>query len=73
MKDADQQSVSLPHRARSLSIRQRMMLVNALRAHKAKVGIIAPAGLAHVEHLVAVIDAEWIPLPELARSIMTCC
>jgi transposase len=44
-KDAKQQSVLMLHRARSLLVRQRTMLVNALRAHMAEFGIIAPQGL----------------------------
>ena len=45
VKDAEQQSVLMLHRARSLLVRQRTMLVNALRAHMAEFGIIAPQGL----------------------------
>src|SRR5205809_7726515 len=47
VKDAEQQSVLMLHRARSLLVRQRTMLVNALRAHMAEFGIIAPQGLRH--------------------------
>lgn len=39
---ATEQSVLMPHRARGLLVRQRTMLVNALRAHMAEFGIIAP-------------------------------
>jgi transposase len=49
IKDADQQSVLMLHRARQLLVRQRTMLVNALRAHLAEFGIIAPQGLRHVD------------------------
>lgn len=70
VKDVDQQSILMLHRARNLLVRQRTMLVNALRAHMAEFGIIAPQGLAHAEELVAVIDNEQSPLPELARSIL---
>ena len=42
IKDTDQQSVLMLHRARNLLVRQRTMLVNALRAHMAEFGIIAP-------------------------------
>ena len=41
VKDAEQQSLLMLHRARSLLVRQRTMLVNALRAHMAEFGIIA--------------------------------
>ncbi len=70
VKDADQQSVLMLHRARNLLVRQRTMLVNALRARMAEFGITAPQGLAHVEELVAEIGSEATKLPELARSIL---
>ena len=49
VKGAEQQSVLMLHRAGSLLVRQRTMLVNALCAHMAEFGIIAPQGLGHVE------------------------
>ena len=70
MKDADQQSVLMLHRARSLLVRQRTMLVNALRAHMAEFGIIAPQGLRNVEMLTKTVAHEQERLPELARSIL---
>ena len=48
VKDTEQQSILMLHRVRSLLVRQRTMLVNALRAHMAEFGIIAPQGLCHV-------------------------
>jgi transposase len=42
VKNAEQQSVLILYRARSLLVRQRTMLVNALRAHMAEFGIVAP-------------------------------
>jgi len=69
-KTADQQAVLMLHRTRSLLVRQRTMLVNALRAHMAEFGIIAPQGLRHVEDLAAEIAHEQSRLPELARSIL---
>jgi transposase len=44
VKSAAQQSALLHHRARDLLVRQRTMLINALRGHLAEFGIIAPAG-----------------------------
>jgi transposase len=70
VKDAEQQSVLMLHRGRSLLVRQRTMLVNALRAHMAEFGITAPQGLVHVEYLATVIDDDGAQLPELARSIL---
>ena len=49
VKDVDQQAVLMMHRARNLLVRQRTMAVNALRAHLAEFGIVAPQGLRHVE------------------------
>ena len=46
------------------------MLVNALRAHMAEFGIIAPQGLRHVEMLTRTIAHQQERLPELARSIL---
>lgn len=70
VKDVDQQAVLMLHRARSLLVRQRTMLVNALRAHLAEFGIIAPQGLRHVERLIAAIEDDEAAVPGLARSIL---
>jgi transposase len=42
VKDVNQQAVLMMHRARNLLIRQRTMAVNALRAHLAEFGVVAP-------------------------------
>jgi transposase len=55
--DAEQQSILMLHRVRSLLICQRTVLVNALRAHMAEFGMIAPQGLCHVEDLTTIIPA----------------
>ena len=70
LKDVDQQAVLMMHRARNLLVRQRTMAVNALRAHLAEIGVVAPQGLRHVERLVAAIEENEAGLPELARSIL---
>src|SRR5271156_559957 len=70
VKDVDQQAVLMMHRARNLLVRQRTMAVNALRAHLAEFGVVAPQGLRHVEGLVAAIEENKAGLPELARSIL---
>jgi transposase len=70
VKDADQQSILMLHRVRSLLIRQRTMLVNALRAHMAEFGIIAPQGLRNVADLTKIIAHEGERLPALARPIL---
>src|ERR1700757_403266 len=70
VKDAEQQSILMLHRARSLLVRQRTMLVNALRAHLAEFGIVAPQGLRHVGILTKTIAHQGERLPGLARSIL---
>ena len=70
VKDAEQQSVLMLHRGRSLLVRQRTMLVNALRAHLAEFGIVAPQGLRHDEILTETIAHQQAQLPELARSML---
>jgi transposase len=70
VKDAEQQSVLMLNRARNLLVRQRTMLVNALRAHMAEFGIIAPQGLRNVELLTKEVAHEQGRLPELVRSIL---
>jgi transposase len=47
------------------------MLVNALRAHLAEFGVIAPQGLRNVGKLIAIIrDEEDARLPSLARQVL---
>jgi transposase len=58
------------HRVRSLLVRQRTMLVNALRAHMAEFGIIAPQGLRHVQDLTKIIAHQGERLPALVRPIL---
>jgi transposase len=70
VKDVEQQSVLMLHRARNLLVRQRTMLVIALRAHMAEFGITAPQGLRHVEVLTKEIAQEHERLPDFARSML---
>jgi len=68
VKGTEQQSVLMVHRTRELLVRQRTMLVNAMRAHLAEFGIVARVGLPQVKRLLAVIaDAEDKRIPPLAR------
>ena len=67
---ATEQSVLMLHRSRGILVRQRTLLVNALRAPMAEFGIMAPQGLRHVEVLTKTIAHKQERLPELARSIL---
>ncbi len=71
IKTEDQQSALMLHKARELLIRQRTMLVNALRAHMAELGMIAPQGKEKIDDLIAVIeDGEDESIPALAKAAL---
>ena len=71
VKSAEQQSVLLLHRARELLVRQRTMLINALRGHCGEFGIVAAQGAPKVADLIAVIeDPEDARIPALAREAL---
>ncbi len=71
VKTAAQQSLMMLHRTRSLLVRQRTMLVNAIRAHLAEFGIVAPVGLRGMKALLAVISNPTDErLPALARTCL---
>ena len=70
-KSAEQQSVLMLHRARELLVRQRTMVINALRGHCAELGLIVAQGASKVEELVAIIeDPGDVRLPPLARKAL---
>jgi transposase len=68
-KTPEQQSCLMLHRTRHLFIRQQTSVINAIRAHLAEFGIVAPVGRKGVEDLLDVVaDASDQRLPELARG-----
>jgi transposase len=71
IKTAEQQAVLMLHRTRDLLVRQRTMLVNALRGHMAELGFIAPQGISRISDLLAVLLGEDdAKLPRLARQAL---
>jgi transposase len=71
VKTMEQQSVLMVHRTRELLVRQRTMLVNAIRGHMAEYGIVAPVGIPRVKELFAVIaDGDDERLPPIARACL---
>jgi transposase len=71
LKSPEQQSLLMLHRTRELLVRQRTMLVNAIRGHMAEFGIVARAGLPQIKELLAVIaDADDGRLPPGARACL---
>src|SRR5437763_7038431 len=65
------QAALLHHRARDLLVRQRTMLINAIRGHLGEFGIIAPAGRHRVADLVNLLQgADDAEVPALAREAL---
>ena len=70
VKTAEQQGLMMVHRTGSLLVRQRTMLVNAIRAHLAEFGLVAPVGLRGMKALLDIVaDSEDGRVPAVAR----CC
>ena len=68
-KTPEQQSCLMLHRTRHLFIRQQTAVINAIRAHLAEFGIVAPVGRRGVEQLLDVVaDCSDKRLPDLART-----
>jgi transposase len=68
-KTPEQQSCLTLHRTRHLFVRQQTSVINAIRAHLAEFGIVAPIGRNGVEQLLGVAaDANDKRLPEVARA-----
>src|SRR6266511_359073 len=71
VKTAEQQATALLHRGRERLVRQRTMLVNALRAHLAEFGMVAAQGLRNVGELIAIVrDDGDTRLPDVARQVL---
>jgi len=68
-KTLEQQSCLMLHRTRHLFIRQQTAVINAIRAHLAEFGIVAPVGRNGVEQLLNVVaDPGDKRLPDVARA-----
>src|SRR5437868_12114197 len=68
-KTPEQQSGLMLLRTRHLFIRQQTSVINAIRAHLAEFGIVAPVGRNGVEQLLGVVaDSNDKRLPEVARA-----
>ena len=68
-KTPEQQSGLVLHRKRHLFIRQQTSVINAIRAHCAEFGIVAPVGRRGVEELLNAIANEK-RVPEIARACL---
>ena len=74
IKTEEQQAALMLHKVRELLVRQRTMIINALRAHMAELGMIAPQGRGKIKALIAVIedgeDGEDESIPALAKAAL---
>jgi transposase len=71
-KTPEQQSGLMLHRTRHLFIRQQTAVINAIRAHLAELGIVAPVGRNGVEELLGVVaDPSDKRVPVVARACLT--
>ena len=71
-KTPEQQSGLMLHRTRHLFIRQQTAVINAIRAHLAEFGIVAPVGRNGVEELLKVVaDPADKRVPEIARACLS--
>src|SRR5262252_2362672 len=70
-KTPEQQSGLVLHRTRHLFIRQQTSVINAIRAHLAEFGIVAPVGRQGVEELLDVVaDPADKRVPAIARACL---
>ena len=68
-KTPEQQSCLTLHRTRHLFIRQQTSVINAIRAHLAEFGIVAPVGRHGVDQLLGVAaDSNDKRLPDVVRA-----
>ena len=70
VKTVEQQAVLMLHKVRDLLVRQRTMVINALRGHLAEFGIVAAQGPAGVKAAIAEFHTVQDSLPELAKSAL---
>ena len=70
VKTIDQQAALMLHKTRDLLVRQRTMLINALRGHLAEFGIIAAKGPSGTKAAIEALHKAQNRLPELARRAL---
>ncbi|CAO3378974.1 Mobile element protein [Azospirillum argentinense] len=70
VKTIEQQAALMLHKTRDLLVRQRTMLINALRGHLAEFGIIAAKGPSGTKAAIEALHEAQDRLPELARRAL---
>jgi transposase len=72
IKSMEQQSLTTLHRCRELLIKNRTMLVNALRAHLAEFGFVAAKGIGKLPDLIKIVsEAPAEALPDMTRAALS--
>jgi transposase len=69
-KTIEQQAVLMLHKTRELLIKQRTMLINALRSHLAELGVVSAQGPAGLQSAIASLHDMQDQWPELARAAL---
>ena len=70
VKSKAQQAALMLHKTRDLMVRQRTMLINAVRGHLGEYGITAAKGASGVRTILGAIYLQEEQLPDLARAAM---
>lgn len=71
VKSVEQQDIMVLHRTRSLLMRQRVQLSNAIRGHMGEFGVVAPIGRLGLEQLIAIsADEADARIPIAARACL---
>lgn len=70
MKSVEQQAVLMLHKSRDVMVRQRTILINALRGHLAEYGIVTGFGAGGVTASTKALHEEQYRLPIHARSAL---
>lgn len=70
VKSEEQQAALMLHKTRDLLVRQRTMLINALRAHLGEYGIVKAQGPAGVNSLLALVQEAQDAVPAHAQSAL---
>jgi len=71
IKSAERQAALMLLSSRDLLIKQRTMLINAMRGHAAEFGVIAAKGPVKITDLMQRVHAEGAGVPGLARDILS--
>jgi len=70
IKSADQQAALMMLKTRDLLVKQRTMLINAMRGHAAEFGVVAAKGVGKVSELLQLAHAEAAGVPALALEML---